>query len=58
MEQVNRHKIEVKVVVTNSEGKETAGSSIFLGEMKLEDVKTVERILLEKIPQLFLGLLR
>ena len=55
---VDRHRIEVKVTVTNGEGKETAGSSIFLGEMKLSDVKIVEKVMLEKIPQLFLGMLR
>ena len=54
----DRHRVEVKTVITNSEDKETAGASIFLGEMKLEDVKATEKVLLEGIPRLFLGLLR
>jgi hypothetical protein len=53
-----RHRIEVKTIITNGEGKETAGATIFLGEMKLEDIKATERILLEGIPKLFLGMLR
>jgi len=55
---VDRHKISVKTVITNAEGKETAGAEIFLGEMKLSDVKACEKVLLEKIPQIFLGMLR
>jgi len=55
---VDRHKLSVKTVVINAEGKETAGAEIFLGEMKLADVKACEKVLLEKIPQIFLGMLR
>ena len=57
MGEVDRHKIEVRIVVTNSEGKETAGAELFLGEMKIEDVKCAEKELLEKIPAIFLGML-
>jgi hypothetical protein len=54
---VERLRIAVKTLITNSDGKETAGSEIFLGEMKLEDIKVVEKVLLAKIPQIFLDLL-
>lgn len=53
-----RHRIEVRVVVTNEQGKETAGAILFLGEMKLDDIKVTEKVLLEKIPPIFLGMLR
>jgi len=55
---VARHRLSVKTVVTNEQGKETAGAEIFLGEMKLEDIKAVEKVLLVEIPKLFLGMLR
>ena len=54
----DRHRIEVKTIITNAEGKETAGATIFLAEMKLQDIKTTEKVLLEGIPKLFLGMLR
>ena len=57
MSDVERLKVSVKTVVTNAAGKETAGAELFLGEMKLEDVKIVEKVLLERIPQIFMGLL-
>ena len=55
---IDRHRITVKTTITNAEGKETAGAEIFLGEMKLSDVKQVEKILLEKIPAIFTSMLR
>lgn len=55
---VARHTIEVKVIVKNEQGKETAFSSIGLGEMKLDDIKAVEKVLLVEIPKLFLGMLK
>jgi len=53
----DRLRIENRTVIINKDGKETAGAVIFLGEMKLEDIKVVEKALLEGVPKLFLGLL-
>jgi hypothetical protein len=53
-----RHKVSVKTIITNEDGKETAGAEIFLGEMKLEDVKKAESVLLTEVPKIFLGMLQ
>jgi len=58
MDKVDRLKVAVKTVITNADGKETAGAEIFLGEMKLEDVKKAEAVLLTEIPRIFLGMLQ
>jgi len=55
---VDRHRLTVRTVITNAAGKETAGAEIFLGEMKLSDIKQTEKVLLVEIPKIFVGLLR